>query len=500
MLRGFWARRGWRLGSRPLWALLAVICFSQPVLAQPIETVTDRDYDSLFGNVLRDPSNLDLSFKFAETATRRGDYEAAIGALERMIFYNPGLARVRLELGVLYFRLGSYEMARSYFESSLSGPDVPPEVRLRVEGFLVEIDRRSNVQQLSVFAQLGYRYQTNANAGPTNQLVRAFGQDAVLGRQFINKPDWNAFGLMAVRHVYDFENQRGDVWETNVAGYIARQFRFDVLNIGLAEIQSGPRLALAPDLFPGVSIRPYGLVNGVTLGDQRYLSTAGGGVSLTIPISPLLVLEPFTEGRQRRFENSSDYPIAREQTGQLWASGLFGQGALGSFIGADLRWQARGAYIRNDARSRFDYNSYDQFAVDIGLPIEFSGPWGPRKWAFVPTAGYSHYDYDQANFIVDPFMKRRDDEYRVGALFDVPVYEFAGMAVQVQYATIESNIWSRPCVLVATPGFRDLVACIAAGPVRAGGRHGGRRESGLDRNTAVAPDPRASTRFKGHPP
>lgn len=72
--------------------------------------------------------------------------------------------------------------------------------------------------------------------------------------------------------------------------------------------------------------------------------------------------------------------------------------------------------------------------------MEFEGPWGPRKWAFVPTAGFSHYDYDQANFIIDPFMKRRDDEYRVGALFDIPIYEFAGIAVQVQYATIESNI------------------------------------------------------------
>lgn len=448
------ARSRGRIGRLAAAILFLSGLVAAPAWAQPIETATDRDYDILFKGVLQNPSNLDLSFKFAESATARGDYEAAIGSLERMIFYNPNLPRVRLELGVLYFRLGSYEMARSYFESALAAPDVPPEVAARVRSFLAEIDRRSNIQQFSLYAQLGYRYQTNANAGPTSQFVRAFGQDAILGRQFINKPDWSAFGLATARHVYDFENQRGDVWETNIAAYISRQFRFTLLNLGLVEIQSGPRLALAPDLFPGVSVRPYGLLNTVQLGDQRYLSTSGGGVSLSVPLSPTLLLEPFTEARSRRFENSSEYPIARQQTGQLWASGLFAQGLVGTYFGVDTRWQFRGAYIRNDARSIFDFNSYNQWAIDVGLPMEFDGFWGARKWAFVPSAGYSHYDYDQAYVIVDPFVKRKDDEYRIGALLDVPVYEFAGFAVQVQYAAIESNI----------PNYKTRNFSVAFGP------------------------------------
>ena len=438
---GAWLRR--RVLS---WSVIAAAAIAGPAWAQhsgfgaTVPAAVDPDYDALFRAVLRDPSNLDLSFRFAEAATRRGDIEAAIGALERIVFYNPNLPRVRLELGVLYFRLGSYEMARSYFDSAVAAADTPPEVRSRVAGFLAEIDRRTNIQQFSVYAQIGYRSQTNANAGPTSQLVRAFGQDAILGRQFVNRPDYNAFGLAAVRHVYDFENQRGDVWETNLAGYASGQARYTLLNIGLVEVQSGPRLAVAPDLFPGVSIRPYGLVNGVTLGDQRYLATTGGGVSMTIPVAPWLVLEPFTEARSRRFESSAEYPLARQQTGSLWASGLFAQGAVGSFMGADVRWQARGAYIRNDVRSRFDFNSYNQVAVDIGLPIEFDGVWGTRKWALVPTAGIARYDYDAAHPLIDPTVRRRDTEYRVGALLDVPIYDFAGFAVQVQYSEIDSRL------------------------------------------------------------
>ena len=422
------------------WAIALPLSAQEARFGATIPAVTEPSYDALFAAVLRDPSNLDLSFRFAEAATRRGDFEAAIGALERIVFYNPSLARVRLELGVLYFRLGSYEMARSYFESAISGQDTPVEVRSKVAGFLSEIDRRTNVQQFTVYAQAGYRNQTNANAGPTSQLVRAFGQDAILGRDFVNRPDYNAFGLAAVRHVYDFENQRGDVWETNLSGYVSGQHRFTRLNIGLAELQSGPRLALAPDDFPGVSIRPYGLVNAVTLGDQRYLQSSGGGITLTVPLATWLVLEPFMEARSRRFETSSTYPIANQQTGTLWASGLFAQGALASAMGADIRWQARVAYVRNDARSVYDYNSYGQFAIDIGFPVEFDGPWGSRKWALVPTAGYGRYSYDAANPFIDPGVKRRDNEYRVGALLDVPIFEAGGFAIQLQYSELDSRV------------------------------------------------------------
>ena len=59
------------------------------------------EYQALFKRMYADPSDLDVTFQFAELATKLGDYEAAIGALERMLFYNPNLPRVKLELGVL---------------------------------------------------------------------------------------------------------------------------------------------------------------------------------------------------------------------------------------------------------------------------------------------------------------------------------------------------------------------------------------------------------------
>ena len=66
-----------------------------------------KQYDAAFQEIFKDPGNLDKSFQYAELAVKLGNFEAAISALDRMLLINPNLPRVRLELGVLYFRLGS---------------------------------------------------------------------------------------------------------------------------------------------------------------------------------------------------------------------------------------------------------------------------------------------------------------------------------------------------------------------------------------------------------
>ena len=45
--------------------------------------------DLLFKRLLLKPDDLDAGFKYAQLETELGDYEAAIGALERILYYNP---------------------------------------------------------------------------------------------------------------------------------------------------------------------------------------------------------------------------------------------------------------------------------------------------------------------------------------------------------------------------------------------------------------------------
>lgn len=435
-------RRGLRSGFAQFALAVAVVLgvaasalaqAQNPLLAN--NPALKAEYEALFQRTLMSPGDLDANFRFAEAATAVGDFEAAIGALERMLFFNSDLPRVKLELGVLYFRLGSYAMARSYFTAAIAAPDTPDDVRRRVNSFLGEIERRVKPNQWSVFVQAGFRHQTNANAGPNSVLVRALGFDAVLGSQFRKKPDWNWFGLASIRHVYDFENQRGDVFETQFLGYYAQQSKFDRLNTGLVELQLGPRLALLPDAWAGSSIKPYLVAGRVSLGDSPYLASWGGGVALAFPVG-LMTIEPGVEIRQRVYDHTTDYPTARDQTGQVTSLYVSGNGALLD----TWRWQARFAANRNEARQ--SYSSYDQVAFDLALPYEFEARFLPtvRKWTLAPSIGVSRTKYDTPNAVVDPNRLRQDVEWRAGLALDAPLTDYLGLMAQIQYAQINSTV------------------------------------------------------------
>jgi hypothetical protein len=94
---------------------------------------------------------------------------------ERMLLINQNLPRVRLELGVFYYRLGSYEVARNYLESALRLPTVPTEVRRRAEEYLAKVGSKLSPSSLAGDVFFGWRYQSNANLGPAMSRVLLFG-------------------------------------------------------------------------------------------------------------------------------------------------------------------------------------------------------------------------------------------------------------------------------------------------------------------------------------
>jgi hypothetical protein len=50
---------------------------------------------------------------------------------------------VRLELGILYYRLKSYEVSRTYLETALQSPTLPADVRKPAEQLLLKMPKQS---------------------------------------------------------------------------------------------------------------------------------------------------------------------------------------------------------------------------------------------------------------------------------------------------------------------------------------------------------------------
>ena len=410
--------------------------------------------DLLFKRLLLKPDDLDAGFQYAQLETELGDYEAAIGALERILYYNPNLPRVKLQLGVLYFHLRSYEMARNYFDAVLNAPDTPADIRTEVQTYIAAVDKAVAINQFSIYGQFGLAYQTNANAGPNSPNVLALGQNALLSPQFQKTPDWNAFGLVTVHDFYDFNDQRGDGWESDLITYYSQQFKVTRLDLGLAELRTGPRLGIGD--YGGLTVHPYAIGNVLTLGGVNYLNTLGAGVSLNWPVNETLTITPGVEFRNRWFYNSANYPTAdgpkRRAVDRLCLRLGADFGPVGPIVAGPRLLHRLERELRAVRFSRF---------LDRSRAALFFRGACVRAYRLALDAHALRrlflHPLCEPDPIVSPFTTRTDRQWRVSGTLDTSFYHNLGFTLQVQYLrtySTVSNYSLQDFIVAAGPTFR----------------------------------------------
>jgi uncharacterized protein HemY len=111
----------------------------------PVAAVSPQDraaYDAAFQETLRKPVDPPTLVRYAEAAVKIGDLEGAISALERLLLVDGDHPEVQLELGVLYFRLGSMEAAKTYLEAVRDSRRATAEQKAKAVEFIKEAKPR----------------------------------------------------------------------------------------------------------------------------------------------------------------------------------------------------------------------------------------------------------------------------------------------------------------------------------------------------------------------
>jgi hypothetical protein len=412
-----------------------LVCASALIAGAPAAwSQTSVLQQELFLRTVREPLNHELTFEYARVATANGDYEAAIGALERLLFYNPGLSRVKYELGALFFRLGSYEMAKRYFNDALKDPNLNPVTRARIETYLPDAEKQLSASRFSGYFNTGVRYQSNANFAPSTGAIFLNGTEFALQPQVRRQKDWNWYGILGLSHDYDLQNQRGDILETRFTGYATHQFRLNELDVALFDLSWGPRLAIAPGVWPGATIKPYVVGGKAWIDGSSYLSTIGAGVALGLPVNSQWTLGPNFEWRRASIDTLT--LVTGFNSGDWYAGGLSSNLKIYEW----LKLESRGLYRRGTAD--FVWNQFDQVAIEAALTVEFAPPfdWMSRNWSVAPFAKFMKTDFDAANPFIDPNTVRSDRQWIVGAMFNAPIAKGFGLTATVQYDQVRSSI------------------------------------------------------------
>ncbi len=368
--------------------------------------------------MLRRPDDLDAAFEYATISAQLGDYEAAISTFERMLVYAPGLPRVELELGVLYFRLGSLDAARYYFESALKAPNVPPEVEEKVSVYLAAIDNREDPAKFTASIALGVRYQSNANAGPGGRRVVLNGTPFLLSETSTGQSDVNAFIASRIHGAYDLGTQ-GDLLEGDLLLYGARYYDQVRLDSGIGELTFGPSFNMERFNIDDTRVGIYGILAGVRLNHDGYSGSLGLGSRFVTEVSPTTRLTGKAEFRRRWYNDTTEYPTVSDRSGYV---------ILGDLV--LYRQISRSVLLRSQIFGDFEeakknWNQSWEAGFSVGGTYKFASLVKslPDPWSIDMETGFAYRDFDSPDPIISTTESEYDYEGWVRGVFSVPLRE-----------------------------------------------------------------------------
>ena len=429
-----------RLGQALSLVLLVICLCGGVVSAQNLSSAERAQLEAqkaqLFQRMLRNPADLDTTFAYADVSAKLGDNEAAVSALERMLLFNPNLPRVQLELGALYFRMGSYEIARSYFEKAAAASP-PAEVRQRIETYLAEMGRLSAPQQFSGFLLFGVQYQSDASlAGSAIPGIQ-------VQPQFARRADFNIFGTGSVLYSYDLGTQSADSLEVSGTGFANHFSQVSRLDLGLAETTVGPRFNFADPLpnVTGVTLKPYLIANDVSLGGNQYFHTLGVGGEQTATVFGDLRVKSTFEFRQKNFNDAPDRPLTRLFNGSDKYLSLFAAYPITVAPASELNLE----FDFLDQDTRVPWYTNKTYAIAGAYRIRYDDPFGyfrrPLETDFLVSRSWALYEgVDPAGVPFGIISNRNDRRWRIGITETLPITGAVSLVLQAQRDIVSSNL------------------------------------------------------------
>ena len=410
------------------------------------QTALEAKKAALFQQMLADPANLDVTFAYAEIAAQLGDNEAAVSALERMLLFNPDLARVDLELGALYFRMGSFEMAGNYFDKALAA-NPPPEVKARVDQYVAQIAREEAPSRLTGYLLFGAQRQSDANVATSSATINSPIGPLLLSNQFVKMRDENLFLTGSALYSYDLGTQSRDALEVIGTGFVQHYFRVQRLSLDLGELTAGPRFRFLDPGVPGIqsaSLKPYAIVNEVGLGQKQYFDTFGAGLEGAAALWQDVIAKVVFEIRHKNFTNQPDRPSS---------TGLNGSDKLVSFVlskpvTANSLLSFEFDFLNQD--TRFKYYANRSYSGLASYTIHYDDPTGlirlPWQTTFVVSRAFSLYRAPDpccstsGNPAIFSPSTRDDRHWRFGITQTFQVAGNIDVVLQVQRDIVSSNL------------------------------------------------------------
>ncbi len=392
-----------RVASIPgLIALLAVL--AAPVLAQELPESGDVTYDQ----VLENPDDPMLSYRYALKQIGDGDLLGASATLDRLILLAPGEPNIRALRAIVLYRLGNLREAKEEFAQLLQ-LELDPRLKTSIERYAAEIDQQSKTTRFTALVSLGYQFDTNRAGSNNANKVRTVLGDFDLTNAAPTDDDHSIQALAKISVEHDLSGQDRNMLFASATVYDGDQFKLDDFDTQSVGAQAGIRLEIG-ELF----VTPSVTYTHLWLGEESYLDLFQAEARYDWRVNdPVNLFAAFALG-DYDYHLTDNYPNADDQSG-LDVNGRMG---VDWYIGSDHKLTFTYTHRRFDATTEFESFDGDRLNIDH--------VWLIHRGIFLVTnlsAEWDRYDALDPLFVGDD---REDIIYRGRLTLGVPVATMFG--------------------------------------------------------------------------
>ncbi len=389
-----------------------------------------RAYDKAFETMFKDPANLEKTFSFAGLAIKAGDFEGAISSLERMLILDPNLPRVRYELGVLYFKLGSYDVAATYFEELLEDKNTPKVLVEKAAPFIEEIESRLTNHSFSGSIFSGIKYQTNASSGPRSTKVKLFGAPSFLPYEFTSNADFDVLGACGINYSYDFQSEPKKLLEAGLNVYGNEQFDQTFVNARVIDAHIGPKLIVPLAFLNNPIVRPFIAGDYLIVSEDESYYSHGAGFSADIRATEKLNL------------NLDARVMARENKDASILDGFRNRMTINASYIASETMQIQFSSIVATEETKTNIQNNRDYTLNASINKTFKAPFNLIKDPLSAglSFGGSFREYAGPNPTIDPDTTRNDYTIRFSPSLTIPAGETMAILLSAGFTRVDSNI------------------------------------------------------------
>ncbi|TAD88601.1 MAG: hypothetical protein EAZ99_12975 [Alphaproteobacteria bacterium] len=420
-----------------------------PCAAQvPATANTSAQIDAAFQEVLRNPGNLAIGQTYARLLVAAGNFEGGIAAMERLLLDPTVPPSVRLELGVLYYRVASYQMAEVHLRRALADPRLTGELRDVAGRLLEDVARRTASGSLFTGSlTIGLRGQSNPTAAANSERLLAAGVPYTRPANQGRKPSADVFFSAEALHELDFQSQDSATLVTtgsffvnryqNGADYDSTRIKTDPRDLAAGSFTTGVRFRPAPLDLPNLTLRPYLGGSELLLDGRQYMAAAGGGVDLNYRVeNGGFVIGTTYDVRRTVFAKRSDTTESEKQSGyeQFLRLRMILEVTALQALTTDLT-------VRHRSTER-DYFSFLGPELRVSYNFNFTNPFGggDRVWGTSLYTVIGQRTYAGPDPSVKPGTTRADTEWAIGASQVIPLLDRVSAIFSVEYQDTHSNV------------------------------------------------------------